>query len=61
MTVNKRSNSKKIRFFVVVVFVVPFIFRIRVRYETLTLGPKIGRAIGPLWDFCAPISIIVEL
>ena len=21
----------------------------------------IGQAIGPLWDFCAPISIIVEL
>ena len=21
----------------------------------------VGQAIGPLWDFCAPISIIVEL
>ena len=22
---------------------------------------KLGQAIGPLWDFCAPISIVVEL
>ena len=22
---------------------------------------KLGQAIGPLWDFCAPISIIVGL
>ena len=21
----------------------------------------LGQAIGPLWDFCAPISIVVEL
>ena len=25
------------------------------------LEPRIGQEIGPLWDFCAPIFIIVEL
>ena len=25
------------------------------------LDCKLGQAIGPLWDFCAPISIIVKL
>ena len=37
-------------------------------YEILSLLNKykvqvwyLGQAIGPLWDFCAPISIIVEL
>ena len=31
--------------------------------ETKTFGlvSTIGQAIGPLWDFCAPISIVVEL
>ena len=24
-------------------------------------GPRLGQAIGPLWGFCSPISIIVEL
>ena len=37
-------------------------------FEFLDFGPRehlsdylLGQAIGPLWDFCAPISIIVEL
>ena len=30
-------------------------------YHGLKYGPGIGQAIGPLWDFCAPISIVVEL
>ena len=28
---------------------------------TEDLLDQLGQAIGPLWDFCAPISIIVDL
>ena len=30
--------------------------------QNFVLGAyRVGQAIGPLWDFCAPISTIVEL